>query len=268
MVRVSRGDSSFYIDNNLSRQLDFVKKTVQDDDDVVFIICGQVRSGKSVLGMQLCKYLDPTFDLSKVAYGYDQFKDIVDKSKKSSAVMLDEATRTMNNKAAMSSVNKMMVDLMMECGQKNLFIVLCLPVFTALDTTIAVERSHGLFYVYREKRTRKRGYWSYYNRQRKNQMYFNRKKSRSKAVFPNFRGRFLNEYVVDETAYRKLKAKVFKEIGQSTEAPRSKYLVQRDYLFRMIHKQFGWGATDLYRKIKEDGKIKITRQHINKVLND
>jgi hypothetical protein len=111
----------------------------------------------------------------------------------------------------MSDINKTLVSMLAEIRQRNLYVFIVMPTFFDLDRYAAIWRSRGLIHVYTDKGYG-RGYFAYYNAERKKNLYILGKKFYDyRKPKPNFRGRFTNYYVVDEEEYRKRKLKALGE---------------------------------------------------------
>lgn len=268
MVVIEENGVKYYIDGRLLRDLRLVVERVSGkDDDHLFVVDGEERSGKSVLTMQLAKTVDPSFNLSRVAFTPEQFRDAVLKAGKGEAVVFDEAFRGLSSRGALSEVNRLLVSLMMEMGQKNLFVFVVLPTVFLLDKYVALFRSSGLFRVYR--RRGKRGFWEYYNKRKLKSLYLKGRVDMSYVgVDTWYRGRFLNQYVVSEDGYRALKAKAFKE-ANSGEKPvvGAKYKKQRDILLCYIKKRFGLPLTELSSDLRAEG-FRISAQGIGLIVKE
>ena len=207
---VNVGKQEYYMDGWLNSNLNLAQDLLKKDFDIVFIIDGMERSGKSVFAMQLAYYLDPTLTLDRVCFTAEEFKRAVRKAKHGQAVILDEAMTALFSRASMSKTNINVVRLLAECGQKNLIIVIVLPSFFVLDMYAAVHRSRCLLHTYTMKRKGKimRGFFRFYNMQRKKMLYLTGKKFYNYAgAKSNFMGRFVNHYVLDEKEYRAKKGK-------------------------------------------------------------
>jgi len=251
MVVVKVGEQEYYIDNKLQRSLDRVKKKVtQKDEDYFFAIDGEEGSGKSVLTMQLAKYLDPTFNLSRLVFDAKQFEEAVMKAKKGQSIVFDEAFRGLSSRGALSGVNKILVSLMMEMRQKNLYVFVVMPTFFLLDKYAAIFRSRGLFHVY--KNAGRRGYWVFFNKKKKKLLYLKGKPLYSYA-FPRskFRGRFMEYYTVDEKEYRKKKGLAFKNSRKGQT--KASVMLQRNLLLWFINKDMGVSLTQMKLRFKELG---------------
>ena len=230
----------FYIDPKMKIMLDKFKHLINSsDEDSVIIVDGPERSGKSVLAMQMAKYVDPSFDLNRVCMKGEEFLTAINKASKGQAIIFDEAFNGLAGRNALSALNKTLVGKMQEMGQKNLFIIIVLPSFFMLEKYVALFRTRVLIHVYRNKGNR--GYWCAYNQKNKKILYLVGRKlmSYSKPKIVHNKGRFYGKYVVDEQAYRE-KKKVALEESVTDDKPltrmQSRHQAQRDILLRYFVK--------------------------------
>jgi len=247
--KVCGEEKEIYIDGTLKKQIDekVIPRVNTKDNDWVWIVDGEERSGKSVLSQQLAKKVDPTFNIERVTFTPNEFLECVKKASKGQAIVYDEAYTGLSSRSAMSKVNQMLVNLMMEMGQKNLVVIITMPTFFMLDKYIALWRAKGLFHVYTYKG--KRGFWKYYNKHKKKYLYFNGKKYYSYYTKTGFKGRFLDQYTVDEDKYREKKAKSlkYKNYGDSG----SKFKNQRDYLIHFLKENKDMPYTEISRQVRK-----------------
>ncbi len=269
MAKFEFNGKSFYIDGRLKEQLE--KKIIpylkRKDKDVVFIVDGMERSGKSVFAMQIGAFasslLGSKFDLSCVCMAPDEWKKKIENADKNQVVIYDEAHRGMASRRALSEINKILIDLMMEMGQKNLFVIVVLPTFFMLDKYPALFRARGLFHIY--EKGNQRGFWTYFNQKYKLKLYMKGKREFNYNCmrWPGFRGRFYDQYTLIEEEYRKKKADAFKTRVTSPRVER--WLGQRDILLWILHKELNIGSPKLSRLLKSYN-FDISRQGINVVL--
>ena len=203
--KIKVGDQEYYVDGylqlNLNRAIEIVKK----DWDMIFLYDGYEGSGKSVKAMQDAYYFDHTFNLDRVCFNPREFTSVIKSTKPHGAVIYDEAYTGLTSRAAMSLINRTLVKMLAEIRQKQLFVGIVMPTFFDLDKYVALWRSRVLIHVYIGK-DYKRGFFNFYNMERKKYLYVNGKKFYNYfKPIPNFKGRFTNYYVVDEAAYRKKK---------------------------------------------------------------
>ena len=229
-----------YIDGWLKSNLDILKKNIHKDWDFWFLVDGFERSGKSTLATQCALYLDPTFCIDRVVFTPKQFEEAVNKSEKYQAIVWDEAvTGTMA--VDYTKMARTLQKKAIQIGQKNLFIVLVLHSYFEMKKYFAVFRTWFLLHVYvkadEENDTFSRGYFEYYDFKKKKNMYVNDKARRTYTYYekPNFRGRFVKQYGVEEQAYREKKSKI--ESGEEAERMDEKTFIQECLIRGMSVKQ-------------------------------
>ncbi len=194
-----------YYNGWLASNLDAIIKLQQQDHDTLLIVDGQVGSGKSVLAMQICKYLDPKFSTAQICFNGKEFRQLVMNSEKGRAILFDEAMSGLHSRSAISSENRQIVEMLAEVRQKNLFLVLCLPSFFDLDRNVALYRSRALIHTYLHKG--QRGQFLFFGPKQKKRLYLEGKKFYNYTTPQSWTkpGDFTAAYVVDEQEYRKKK---------------------------------------------------------------
>ena len=152
MVMVKSGDKEYYLDDWLKKKLDdrVIPLLAQKDQDYVIIVDGPERSGKSTFAAQVAKYIDPTFDVTRECFSPEEFRTGIINASKGQVVVFDEAWRGFSNKSTLSEVNKLLVSLMMEMGQKNLCVIIVIPSFFGLEKYVALWRARGLFHIFKK----------------------------------------------------------------------------------------------------------------------
>jgi hypothetical protein len=284
MVVYTYHGKSAYIDDRLARELEneVIPDIMEKDSDNVFCIDGGEGSGKSKFSDTLCGFVaSKVLEIYKVDMNYDvdcvhlsphDFRNAIIKAKKNSIVVYDEAHKGMGSRRSLSEINGILNDLMMEMRQKNLFVVLILPTFFMLDKYPAIFRTIGLFHVYRKKnpvsKKNERGYWVYFNRKYKLELYIKGKQyfNYNCVQWTNFRGRFLNQWIMDEKLYRKKKAESFKQSGKR-ETKSEVYLNQRNLAIYALSKQLDMGFVTVARVLRDNG-LKFSERTIQKILDE
>jgi hypothetical protein len=247
MVKV--GD--MYIDGYLKSNYDIAKDVIKKDWDMIFAVDGAEGSGKSVLAMQGAYYLDNTFNIDRVCFTPDEFKNAVGKAKKYQAIVYDEAMKGLNSRQALFLINITLIHMLAEIRQKNLFIFIVLPCFFELDKYVAIWRSRALLHVYTGKNF-ERGRFAFFNYDKKKKLYVSGKKTYSYSKPPaNFIGKFTNYYPIDEKEYRKRK---HSSLVKPRESYRVGHTLQRNALFYYLHKELGFTQREI-----ADGVSKFTR---------
>ena len=134
VVNIPGTDISYYLDARLRKSIDIkiVPSLHIKDEDCVIALDGMEGSGKSTLAFQLAKYVDNSFNLSRVVFNADAFKEAVYKAEKGQCIVYDEAFTGLSSRSSLSGINRALVSLMMQMRQKNLFIIVVLPTFFLL----------------------------------------------------------------------------------------------------------------------------------------
>lgn len=248
---------NYYIDDKVKNIVDNkIKPSLQKKDkDCVICIDGGEGTGKSTLALQIAKHYDNTLDLTRVCFSADEFRDAIFKAKKGEAIIYDEAFTGLSSRSSLSAVNRVLVSLMMQMRQKNLFIIIVLPTFFLLDKYVALFRTMALFHVYESGG--RRGYFRVYNRKKKKYLYLAGKQTYSYGssekkwkVFTKFKGRFYGKFALgdekEEDKYRKKKAKALIDTEKSPmTAGQIKYREQRDILIYLLRKHLNFGYAQL-----------------------
>lgn len=268
MVVVNYKGKDFYIDGGLKIQLDkkVLPQLQKKDKDVVFIVDGEERAGKSVFAMQLAgyaaSYFGTEYNLDNVCLNPVEFKTKIENANKNEVVIYDEAHRGMASARSLSEVNNILKDLMMEMGQRNLFVVIVLPTFFLLDKYAALFRARGLFHIY-ENRNR-RGFWVYFNKKHKLKLYMKGRKefNYNCMKYPGFRGRFYDQYVIDEEGYREKKGQSFKVRAKITKE--DVYSKEVTLLLWILRKECGLNSKQIIDLMKLHGEARFTNLAIRK----
>lgn len=269
MVTFEYREKHFYIDGKLDKELrgKIIPLLQKKDKDCVIVIDGDERAGKSVfaqtIAARVTSITEAPFDVSNICMEPLEFRSKIENAAKNEVVIYDEAHRGMAARGTLTEVNKILVDLMMEMGQKNLFVIIILPTFFMLDRYAALFRARGLFHVY--ERRNKRGFWVYFSRKRKITLFMKGKKefNYNCMKWPGFRGRFYNQYFIDEEIYREKKALSFKHKPRATKA--EVYKEQRDKLIYYIHEKLKIGSIKLSR-LMEERQILLKKSSLIEIL--
>jgi len=264
--------SEYYIEPRLKKNLDekIIPMLAKKDKDFVLALDGKEGSGKSTFAFQIGKYIDPSLDLSRVVFDGESFRNVIFKAKKGQVVVFDEAFTGLSSRAALSSVNRALVSLMMQMRQKNLCVIMVLPTFFLLDKYVALFRARALIHVYESSGNR--GYFRVYNTNLKKKLYLTGKKDYSyghKSVRTRFRGRFYGKFVLGdektELEYRNKKGKAL-EATQTNPmtSMQVRFREQRNLILYILRKQ-----TNLtYRELENvliDYDMDISYQQIAKI---
>ena len=226
-----------YVDDIIAEQIPFIREEVlKRDKDKVLLYDGREGTGKSMLAIQHASALDPEFNINKIAWNANQFIKLIKspERKKGDCILLDEAFSAASSRAALSSVNKAMMAVATEMRQKNLFILIVLPSFFDLDRYFALWRCDTLFHVYFNKKG-DRGQYVIFPFHKKQRLYLIGKKGYNyncvKSPYPPCK--YMKNWVLDETEYRRLKAQAFSK--RSLSIWEKKWKDRTGMLIRVLH---------------------------------
>jgi len=249
-----------YLDENLQKNLDITKDSVINKNwDYFTVISGIPRVGKSTLAQQIACYLDPTFNIDRICFTAKEYIEKSSKLTKGQAIILDESFADLNTNLSRSPEFAAILNHMQVIGQNNLFHILVLPDFFSLAKNVALFRASHLFVVYAEDYNR--GRFAAFGRRKKSKLYEDGKKySNYQAVEPNFRGRFVGKWLINEDEYKERKKEhQIKQAKVLVKIP--KYLKQRNKLIRYIYHNLNMKEEDIATVIG------ITRSAISVVMS-
>jgi hypothetical protein len=262
---------NYYLEDWVKRKIDekIIPSLKQKDKDYLICVDGAERSGKSTLAMQIGRYIDPTLDLSRIVFSAEEFKAAIHRAQKGQVVIFDEAFTGLSSRASLSLVNKYLVSLMMQMGQKNLCVILVLPTFFLLDKYAAIFRSKILFHVY-ENKTR-RGYFRVYNQRKKKQLWFLGKKDYSYKVRTKNRGNFYGKFALgDDSIEKKYREMKNKALGDTEKNPMTnqfiKYMEQRNHLLYIMKKETKLSSHKM-EKLLKSYNFSMTYSQIRLICN-
>lgn len=259
-------EKSFYMDNRLyTESTTIIRKGIQKKDkDWLVIIDGQEGSGKSVFAMLLGKVLDPDLNMSRICMTPQDFTKAILTAKKGQCVIFDEAFTGLSSRGALTEINRVLVSLMMEMRQKNLYVLIVMPTFFELDRYVAIHRSKGLFHVYQN--SGRRGFFTYFNEKNKKLLYLKGKKMYDYS-YPRtgYYGRFLDQYIIPEQEYRDKKKEALMKKSRSTRAMQLKS--QRDTLMYIMYKTLDVSQRRISQLMRENHE-RIDHATISEALKE
>lgn len=244
--------AGFYMEDKIKFQLDILLRNIKNDWDFTIIITGngEVRVGKSMLGMQIACYwayqLEKLYNI-KVPYDVKQnfcfegnnlirIGNYLGQNFPFSPLIFDEAGADLEGRKTMQSSTQAVLDFYRECGQYNMLNILILPEFFDLPKGIALNRSVFLLDVGyssdKETGLFTRGYFKFFSRRAKKWLYIKGKKNLDyNASGYDFNGRFYRFYPIDEQEYKKVKQEA---LSRRETKKRSKFMLQRDALIYLL----------------------------------
>ena len=256
----------FYLNSFLKDNLDYLIPNIIKDWDFTIIISGHgdVRVGKSRLALTIGTYL--AYQVEKIhgikvkwtlndniAFkGSDLISNghFLGKDYKCSPLVHDEAGVELQAAKVRSENTQKMLAYYRECGQYNLFNLIVIPDFFELPKGIAISRSICLLDVYytidKETKLFKRGFFKFYNKDNKRDLYVKGKKFLDYNAAPyNFFGDFIDFFPWDGgelEKYKQLKQKAILGRGNGEELSwrEKKYLA---IVERLVKKRRHMGDT-------------------------
>lgn len=261
MVKVDIGERSLYIDGYLKQNLDKAKKVIKKDWDMIFIVDGPERSGKSNVAQQAAAYCDPTLCLKRIVFTPEEFETAILEAEQYQAIVWDEAVTGAESGQAITKLWKTLKKTLVQIGQKNLFIFIVIHSFFDLVKYLALWRTRGLIHVYHDNF--KRGYFQFYNEERKKYLYIKGKKYYEyKLGRPNFIGSFTKGYWLNEAEYIKKKEESLKVDVE--EEKKNRYKDHFPALLFML-KDRGMTNTEIYnhlqKKVPNPFDLRTIRRH-------
>ena len=276
-----------YIDGRLWENLEFLsKKIVNDMTFLVFVFSStlEVGTGKSVFSQQLCEaYLeavrqnhdiDNRLELKNIVFTPDDLIERSFKVPKYSCVILDE----WEDNHYFSKLGMSLREFFRRCRQLNLFMVCIIPNLFQLPKGYAISRSIAAIDVKFDNNL-DRGNFEFYGFTKKKKLFnFGKKREDYSVVKSDFKGRFLDGFVVDEQKYKKKKYDdLSRNDDEKNPTPKEvKKKVVLDFManieneedFKKINKRkiaecFGFTYNTLYNWEKEK-KEKVKNEELNK----
>ena len=255
------------MDNRLRVNLDNRVKEILEkkDKDYFLIIDGMEGSGKSTLAMQIGKYVDNTLNLDRICFSPNDFREQIFKATKGQCIIFDEGFTGLSSRASLSKVNKMLVSLMMQMRQKNLFVIIVLPTLFLLDKYVAIHRASSLIHVFESKGNR--GYFKLYGANKKKLLYILGKAtydySKPKTDFVGrFYGRFALGDKKEDKKYRTKKEKALMNIEHDDRLDPTKE--SRDKLVYLLHKEIKSNLK--MEKLFKEMEIPLKRSAISMIV--
>ena len=237
-----------YVNEVLFENIKILAKNIVRDMTYLIIITSstlEVGAGKSVFAQQFSEaYLesirqqhniDNKLSMQNIIF---KPKDLIERAfkvPKYSVIIVDE----WEDYHYWSELGISLRQFFRKCRQLNLCIVLIIPNFFQLPMGYAISRSVALVDV-KYAGEFDRGYFSFYNFQKKKELYVKGKKTQNyNVVSPNFTGRFTDGYVVNEEEYRTAKLNDLEE-QESKGKPLTKIQIEtqiKGKLFKQLMKK-------------------------------
>jgi len=285
MIAKSYG-TKYHIDQKLSNKWDLIKdgKLTKLDEDRVYVVDGRERTGKSLWTLQQAAYIDPTLignslktkKLSRITFSGEETLQAIKKTRstkdKTKVIIFDEAFRGLSSRSVLSKTNKLIVQALMEMGQKNLVLFIVLPSIFFIDKYPAMLRSNALFHIKKEKNSRKRVF-EIYNYSKKASLYLlGTQKGWKYPIHTRLKGRFFNKWpggAEFEKLYRKKKHDSLTEIEKEINAKKVYQVpgIYRDFLLYYLISNHKESKAHLSRLCNKYG-LPLDEQSIRRAANN
>lgn len=214
---VELGGKKAYVDRTLRNNLDDMKADIRKDDDVVIIVDGKERIGKSVLA-QLCGWYlsDGKLAIEDICLTPEEFAARIKRAEKYDVIIFDECFLGLAASDWMNKYNRLLKKMLVTVGQKNLVLILVLPSVFDISKYVALHRADCLLHCFKHKG--QRGHFAFYNHRKLQQVYIYGKKTYSYwRPKPAFARKFTNFYAVSEVVYRNKKSNALNKFLDSDE---------------------------------------------------
>ena len=153
MITDKNGVERFSLSTRLFKVVERIQEKIHKEDSMVLgILWGGVGSGKSVKAQHIGYAINKPkeLDINKVAFDKDEFIEAVLDSRKE-VVIGDEGIALFFSRGSMTKGGRLMAELMAQCRQKNLCMIICVPELLSIDYLI-LESANFVGYVWESKK--------------------------------------------------------------------------------------------------------------------
>lgn len=144
VATIDRNDNPIYVDL-LTPFADHLKKRIKSKRQNIIAVVGGTGSGKSTLAIQLCRRIDPKWDLAEnYIYSTEDLKRKLSRPDSSPINLFDEGSVSLNSSNSMQKDDKMMVVLFDTMRSRGWTTIICIPSLDSLNKRI---RTYHLDYL-------------------------------------------------------------------------------------------------------------------------
>jgi len=214
-----------YLDGGLKKRLDFAKKQISRNNDVVGLISGDEGSGKSTIGANIMRYMsDDTFNPAVNMIGAEDDESVLKKiedTPNKGALMFDEGNSYFLSTETMKKEQRDLHKLFSIFRQKNMFVLIVAPSFFRLNSYFALDRSR--FHIRTRIINGTWGTFEYWGDKKKGKLYRVGKKFHDySAVRWTIHGRFRKCHLLESEEYRAYKTKTLSDAFKSIKVRKAK----------------------------------------------
>lgn len=210
-------DKNIYLEAMLIKDLDKAVERQNKKWDSNIIIDGEEGSGKTTLSWGIGYYLawktGRKFDVDNIFFDVSKMMKFAVETRKQ-IIIWDEAALEALATNWQSSLQKQLIKILMTARKNGHFFIFLIPKFYKLTEYIAVDRSIMLLHTYSPDNLT-RGYFTAYNRKKKEFFYEKFRSSRRKPYHDfTYRGTYPKAYIslINEEAYEAKKDKAIASI--------------------------------------------------------
>lgn len=263
----------YKLPQKLTAILDGLKWAIhKKKQSTVLIVDGRSGMGKTTLSFQIAKYVSPDFSLDNVFFTPDSFIEALQHTNKGDTLVFDEAM-LLSSRAALSSINRMIVIAMSMIRSKNLCIIFNVNSIFDLDKNLALSRADLLLHCYGDSLTDKGKFLAFFKgaggSDRIKNLYISGKKYYSYAnPKANFCSVFSSYFVLDDVEYeRRKQIGVNNFLKGNKMDDSSKYKKQRNVTIRLLRDITGKKYKELEELFASSG-LRMSFQQIAKICAD
>jgi len=219
-MKITVNGKERYIDGYLLSSINILKEAVAKKWDGVIYVGGYEGDGKSEWAGQFAVIVDPSYCLDRCVFTPEQFVKAVDDAEVGQCIVYDEAQDVFES-TNRDKTAQMIKSKMTRIRKKRLFIVIVAPDFWRINKYMFIHRSRAFIRVYANGL--ERGYFEYYNREKKHELMIRGKRNEHLCVPPSFRGRFTHWFPLDEEEYDTKKEAATRLVGKKESKKEQKY---------------------------------------------
>lgn len=153
MTMIKIDDAEWYEDKIWLDNLNIYLDAMEDNDDLVIIVDGKERSGKSLRMRQIGKYcankLGTTFSNKNIHFDLNEYIDFSIESPEYTVCILDEARNVLNKKRANSKSNVKFTNYLSECAKKRQVHLIAAPAFHDIDKYLINWRAKCVYHLHK-----------------------------------------------------------------------------------------------------------------------
>lgn len=243
----------------LQANLELIKKIIVENDlDFLLVITGRERIGKSSLALHIAEIVDPTFDVSQIVFDTQNLYEQVYSLEPGKVVIIDEGATAFFSRDAMSTDVKDGIKLLTVMGERNLFVILCVPSFFILDKYIREHRVSGLIKVVA------RGRLKFYSRRKLKDAFYNPKVKRFswgdpsfKDGFPKYKGKHWKPYTDKKSEYLKGRKEIRLEENMNKNISLTNWCKQQGTSKMTALRRIKAGELDAFKNISGFWRVRV-----------